>query len=111
MDIDKTVSNIGTVVKSGKVVAKYVSNSSLTKLAKDSIFQFPVIISASIDNKYKYMAKSLHRFFGGNLCVELLVIQALGMLPKYCWKDWGNLNTEDMTPLVWLYMASMARQE
>ena len=50
MDIDKTVSNIGTVVKSGKVVAKYVSNSSLTKLAKDSIFQFPMIIIASIDN-------------------------------------------------------------
>ena len=50
-------------------------------------------------------------FFGGNLCVELLVIQALGMLPKYCGKDGGDLNTEDRTPLVWLYVASMARQE
>ena len=41
---EKTISNIGsnigTAVKTGKVVAKYVSNTSLTKLAKDSIFQF-----------------------------------------------------------------------
>ena len=47
---DQVIGDINTAVGTGKVVAKYVSNTSLTKLAKDSIFQFPVIISASIDN-------------------------------------------------------------
>ena len=49
-DVENGLTNVKTAINTGKVIAKYVSNTSLTKLAKDSIFQFPVIISASIDN-------------------------------------------------------------
>ena len=63
-DAEKAIKNVNTAIGTGKVVAKYVSNTSLTKLAKDSIFQFPVIISASIDNDEIFvMAKSLERSY------------------------------------------------
>lgn len=88
MDIDKTVSNIGTAVKTGKVVAKYVSNSSLTKLAKDSIFQFPVIISASIDNDEIFvMAKALERSYA-SMMVSVISMSSYIDLSKYGKEDY-----------------------
>ena len=81
MDGQKMIENVNTAVSTGKVIAKYVSNTSLTKLAKDSIFQFPVIISASIDNDEIFvMAKSFERSYASmmvsvismNNCIENL---------------------------------------
>ena len=60
--------DIRTAVNTGKVVAKFVSNTSITRLAKDSIFQFPVIISSSIDNDEIFvMAKALERNYASML--------------------------------------------
>ena len=60
--------DVRTAVNTGKVVAKFVSNNSITKLAKDSIFQFPVIISSSIDNDEIFvMAKALERNYASML--------------------------------------------
>lgn len=85
---EKTISNIGTAVKTGKVVAKYVSNSSLTKLAKDSIFQFPVIISASIDNDEIFvMAKALERSYA-SMMVSVISMSSYIDLSKYGKEDY-----------------------
>lgn len=85
---EKTISNIGTAVKTGKVVAKYVSNTSLTKLAKDSIFQFPVIISASIDNDEIFvMAKALERSYA-SMMVSVISMSSYIDLSKYGKEDY-----------------------
>lgn len=83
-----TVSDVKNVVKTGKVVAKYVSNSSLTKLAKDSIFQFPVIISASIDNDEIFvMAKALERSYA-SMMVSVISMSNYVDLTKYGKEDY-----------------------
>lgn len=85
---EKTMSNIGTAVKTGKVVAKYVSNTSLTKLAKDSIFQFPVIISASIDNDEIFvMAKALERSYA-SMMISVISMSSYIDLSKYGKEDY-----------------------
>lgn len=83
-----TMSDVATVAKAGKVVAKYVSNTSLTKLAKDSIFQFPVIISASIDNDEIYvMAKALERNYA-SMMVSVISMSSYIDLTKYGKEDY-----------------------
>lgn len=81
--INQTISDINTTVSAGKVVAKYVSNTSLTKLAKDSIFQFPVIISAAIDNDEIFvMAKALERNYA-SMMVSVVSMSSYIDLSKY----------------------------
>ena len=85
---DKMITNVNTAIGTGKVVAKYVSNTSLTKLAKDSIFQFPVIISASIDNDEIFvMAKSLERSYA-SMMVSVISLSNYVDLTKYGKEDY-----------------------
>lgn len=88
MDGQKMIENVNTAVKTGKVIAKYVSNTSLTKLAKDSIFQFPVIISASIDNDEIFvMAKSFERSYA-SMMVSIISMSSYIDLNKYGKEDY-----------------------
>ena len=88
MDGQKMIENVNTAVKTGKVIAKYVSNTSLTKLAKDSIFQFPVIISASIDNDEIFvMAKSFERSYA-SMMVSVISMSSYIDLNKYGKEDY-----------------------
>lgn len=87
-DVEKSLTNVKTAVSTGKVIAKYVSNTSLTKLAKDSIFQFPVIISASIDNDEIFvMAKSLERSYA-SMMVSVISMSNYIDLNKYGKEDY-----------------------
>ena len=87
-DVEKGLTNVKTAVNTGKVIAKYVSNTSLTKLAKDSIFQFPVIISASIDNDEIFvMAKSLERSYA-SMMVSVISMSNYIDLNKYGKEDY-----------------------
>ena len=87
-DAEKAIKNVNTAIGTGKVVAKYVSNTSLTKLAKDSIFQFPVIISASIDNDEIFvMAKSLERSYA-SMMVSVISLSNYVDLTKYGKEDY-----------------------
>lgn len=80
--------NAKTIAKTGKVVAKYVSNTSLTRLAKDSIFQFPVIISASIDNDEIFvMAKAMERNYA-SMMVSVISMSSYIDLSKYGKEDY-----------------------
>lgn len=75
--------DIKTAVNTGKVVAKFVSNTSITRLAKDSIFQFPVIISSSIDNDEIFvMAKALERNYASML-LSVISMSSYIDLSKY----------------------------
>lgn len=88
MDGTKMIENVNTAVSTGKVIAKYVSNTSLTKLAKDSIFQFPVIISASIDNDEIFvMAKSFERSYA-SMMVSVISMSSYIDLNKYGKEDY-----------------------
>ena len=88
MDGQQMIENVNTAVKTGKVIAKYVSNTSLTKLAKDSIFQFPVIISASIDNDEIFvMAKSFERSYA-SMMVSVISMSSYIDLNKYGKEDY-----------------------
>lgn len=88
MDKQKMIENVNTAVSTGKVIAKYVSNTSLTKLAKDSIFQFPVIISASIDNDEIFvMAKSFERSYA-SMMVSVISMSSYIDLNKYGKEDY-----------------------
>ena len=88
MDGQKMIENVNTTVSTGKVIAKYVSNTSLTKLAKDSIFQFPVIISASIDNDEIFvMAKSVERSYA-SMMVSVISMSSYIDLNKYGKEDY-----------------------
>lgn len=88
MDPVKVVDDVQTAVKTGKVIAKYVSNTSLTKLAKDSIFQFPVIISSSIDNDEIFvMAKALERNYA-SMMVSVISLSSYIDLSKYGKEDY-----------------------
>ncbi len=87
-DVEKGLTNVKTAVNTGKVIAKYVSNTSLTKLAKDSIFQFPVIISASIDNDEIFvMAKSFERSYA-SMMVSVISMSSYIDLNKYGKEDY-----------------------
>lgn len=82
------VDNIETGVRTANVVAKYVTNTSLTKLAKDSIFQFPVIISSSIDNDEIFvMAKALERSYA-SMMVSVISMSSYVDLTKYGKEDY-----------------------
>ena len=88
MDGKQMIENVNTAVSTGKVIAKYVSNTSLTKLAKDSIFQFPVIISASIDNDEIFvMAKSFERSYA-SMMVSVISMSSYIDLNKYGKEDY-----------------------
>ena len=88
MDGEQMIENVNTAVSTGKVIAKYVSNTSLTKLAKDSIFQFPVIISASIDNDEIFvMAKSFERSYA-SMMVSVISMSSYIDLNKYGKEDY-----------------------
>lgn len=88
MNISNIPDNIETGIKTGKVIAKYVSNTSLTKLARDSIFQFPVIISASIDNDEIFvMAKALERNYA-SMMVSVISMSSYIDLSKYGKEDY-----------------------
>lgn len=88
MDGQKMIENVNTAVSTGKVIAKYVTNTSLTKLAKDSIFQFPVIISASIDNDEIFvMAKSFERSYA-SMMVSVISMSSYIDLNKYGKEDY-----------------------
>ena len=88
MDGQKMIENVNTAVSTGKVIAKYVNNTSLTKLAKDSIFQFPVIISASIDNDEIFvMAKSFERSYA-SMMVSVISMSSYIDLNKYGKEDY-----------------------
>ena len=88
MDGKQIIENVNTAVSTGKVIAKYVSNTSLTKLAKDSIFQFPVIISASIDNDEIFvMAKSFERSYA-SMMVSVISMSSYIDLNKYGKEDY-----------------------
>ena len=88
MDSEQMIKNVNTAVSTGKVIAKYVSNTSLTKLAKDSIFQFPVIISASIDNDEIFvMAKSFERSYA-SMMVSVISMSSYIDLNKYGKEDY-----------------------
>ena len=88
MDGEQMIENVNTAVSTGKVIAKYVSNTSLTKLAKDSIFQFPVIISASIDNDEIFvMAKALERSYA-SMMVSVISLSNYVDLTKYGKEDY-----------------------
>ena len=88
MDGEQMIKNVNTAVSTGKVIAKYVSNTSLTKLAKDSIFQFPVIISASIDNDEIFvMAKSFERSYA-SMMVSVISMSSYIDLNKYGKEDY-----------------------
>ena len=83
MNPDTIDSDIKTAVKTAKVVAKFVSNTSITRLAKDSIFQFPVIISSSIDNDEIFvMAKALERNYASML-LSVISMSSYIDLSKY----------------------------
>lgn len=89
---DNVINNLGkdvtTTIGAAKVVAKYVSNTSLTKLAKDSIFQFPVIISAAIDNDEIFvMAKALERSYA-SMMVSVVSMSSYIDLSKYGKEDY-----------------------
>ena len=87
-DVENGLTNVKTAINTGKVIAKYVSNTSLTKLAKDSIFQFPVIISASIDNDEIFvMAKSLERSYA-SMMVSVISMSNYIDLNKYGKEDY-----------------------
>ena len=88
MDGEQMIKNVNTAISTGKVIAKYVSNTSLTKLAKDSIFQFPVIISASIDNDEIFvMAKSFERSYA-SMMVSVISMSSYIDLNKYGKEDY-----------------------
>lgn len=88
MDGEQMIKNVNTAVSTGKIIAKYVSNTSLTKLAKDSIFQFPVIISASIDNDEIFvMAKSFERSYA-SMMVSVISMSSYIDLNKYGKEDY-----------------------
>lgn len=88
MDGQKMIENVNTAVSTSKVIAKYISNTSLTKLAKDSIFQFPVIISASIDNDEIFvMAKSFERSYA-SMMVSVISMSSYIDLNKYGKEDY-----------------------
>ena len=88
MDGEQMIKNVNTAVSTGKVIAKYVSNTSITKLAKDSIFQFPVIISASIDNDEIFvMAKSFERSYA-SMMVSVISMSSYIDLNKYGKEDY-----------------------
>ena len=88
MDLNTVSNDINTAVNTGKVVAKFVSNTSLTRLAKDSIFQFPVIVSASIDNDEIFvMAKSLERSYA-SMMVSVISMSNYIDLRKYGKEDY-----------------------
>ena len=88
MDGEQMIKNVNTAVITVKVIAKYVSNTSLTKLAKDSIFQFPVIISASIDNDEIFvMAKSFERSYA-SMMVSVISMSSYIDLNKYGKEDY-----------------------
>lgn len=88
MDGEQMIKNVNTAVSTGKVIAKYVNNTSLTKLAKDSIFQFPVIISASIDNDEIFvMAKSFERSYA-SMMVSVISMSSYIDLNKYGKEDY-----------------------
>ena len=88
MNGEQMIKNVNTAVSTGKVIAKYVSNTSLTKLAKDSIFQFPVIISASIDNDEIFvMAKSFERSYA-SMMVSVISMSSYIDLNKYGKEDY-----------------------
>ena len=88
MDGEQMIKNVNTAVSTGNVIAKYVSNTSLTKLAKDSIFQFPVIISASIDNDEIFvMAKSFERSYA-SMMVSVISMSSYIDLNKYGKEDY-----------------------
>lgn len=88
MNISNMSDNINTGIKTGKVIAKYVSNTSLTKLARDSIFQFPVIISSSIDNDEIFvMAKALERNYA-SMMVSVISMSSYIDLSKYGKEDY-----------------------
>lgn len=84
MDLNNiNMKDVKTAVNTGKVVAKFVSNTSITKLAKDSIFQFPVIISSSIDNDEIFvMAKALERNYASML-LSVISMSSYIDLTKY----------------------------
>lgn len=80
---NNNMKDIRTAVNTGKFVAKFVSNTSITKLAKDSIFQFPVIISSSIDNDEIFvMAKALERNYASML-LSVISMSSYIDLTKY----------------------------
>ena len=88
MNISNMSDNIKTGIKTGKVIAKYVSNTSLTKLARDSIFQFPVIISSSIDNDEIFvMSKALERNYA-SMMVSVISMSSYIDLKKYGKEDY-----------------------
>lgn len=88
MNISNMTDNINTGIKTGKVIAKYVSNTSLTKLARDSIFQFPVIISSSIDNDEIFvMSKALERNYA-SMMVSVISMSSYIDLSKYGKEDY-----------------------
>lgn len=88
MNVSNMTDNINTGIKTGKVIAKYVSNTSLTKLARDSIFQFPVIISSSIDNDEIFvMAKALERNYA-SMMVSVISMSSYIDLSKYGKEDY-----------------------
>ena len=88
MDLNTVSNDINTAVNTGKVVAKFVSNTSLTRLAKDSIFQFPVMVSASIDNDEIFvMAKSLERSYA-SMMVSVISMSNYIDLRKYGKEDY-----------------------
>ena len=67
MDGQKIIENVNTAVSTGKVIAKYVSNTSLTKLAKDSIFiihnDIPcLVIHRENDKECKSISSILYPF-------------------------------------------------
>lgn len=72
-----------TAVRSANVVAKYVSPRSITRLAKDSIFEFPMFISSSIDTDEVFvMAKSVERNYA-QLMVSVISLYSYVNLAKY----------------------------
>lgn len=71
------------VVNTGKVVAKIVSGTSINRLAKDSIFQFPCIISSGIDTDEIFIiAKSMEKNYA-SLIASVMSLRGYVDLRKY----------------------------
>ncbi len=82
--IDKDMSNIlRNTTAVAKIIKKSVGRNSITRMAQDSIFQFPVLISSSINiDDATVLAKALERQYA-SLLVSIFSLRGSIPLNKY----------------------------
>lgn len=86
-DVNDITSSVNDLIGNTRTIARIVSNTSISRLAKDSIFQFPCITSASINTDEAYtIAKTCERNYAAML-VSAISLRSFVDLEKY-----GSIN-------------------